>query len=201
METVMQMDKSTREEYSDNELALKFSQGDERAFSLIVLRYQKRLIQVATAILGDEDEAMDIAQETFVRAYGNRTSFRADSSVYTWLYRILYNLCISAIRKKKIVSFLSFDSQTERIDYPSTDSGPDEPCERKEILMTVKAALQELPVRQRTVFSMKQLEGLKHEEIAKVMGISVGAVKASYFHAVQKLRESLKHFGGDHGMC
>jgi len=187
-------------EHTDAELITIFKKGDESAFSQIVLRYQQRLLKVASAVLGDEDEAMDMVQEAFVKAYFNLKSFRGDSSLYTWLYRILYNLCISSLRKKKIISFFSFDSHDEFFNLPSHESDPLEKYERKEIQMAVKNAMEKLPSKQRMVFAMKQLDGLKHFEIAEIMGITEGAVKASYFHAIKKLREILNQYGGSDGM-
>ena len=86
----------------DSELVRRFKLGDESAFSHIVLKYQRRVLHVAQAILGYENEAMDLSQDTFVRAYFNIKKFREDSSLYTWLYRILYNLCLSSLRRRKI---------------------------------------------------------------------------------------------------
>lgn len=193
-------EKETDAEPIDTELIRSFKKGDESAFSQIVLRYQNRLLQAATIVLGDENEAMDIVQDAFVKAYFNLKSFRGDSSLYTWLYRILYNLCVSFLRRKKIISFLSFDSQNESFDFPSHEPDPEEKYERKEILSAVKNAMGKLPARQRMVFAMKQLEGLRHKEIAEIMGITEGAVKSSYFHAVKKLREILNQYGGEYGM-
>ena len=191
-------DQSTEINRTDSELVRNFKKSDESAFSQIVLRYQKRLVQVAAAVLYDEDEAMDMVQETFVKAYFNLKSFREESSLYTWLYRILYNICISSLRRKKIVSFISFDSGDEVLDFPSQRPDPEVESEHREIMSAVKKALKKLPVKQRMVFAMKQLDGLKHDEIAKAMGLTEGAVKASYFHAVRKLREMLKHYRGSY---
>lgn len=193
-------EKKTDAEPIDTELIRSFKKGDESAFSQIVLRYQNRLLQAATIVLGDENEAMDIVQDVFVKAYFNLKSFRGDSSLYTWLYRILYNLCVSSLRRKKIISFLSFDSKNESFDFPSHGPDPEEEYERKEILLAVKNAMEKLPAKQRMVFAMKQLEGLRHKEIAEIMGITEGAVKSSYFHAVKKLREILNQYGGEYGM-
>ena len=187
-------------EHTDAKLITFFKKGDESAFSQIVMRYQQRLLKVASAVLGDEDEAMDMVQEAFIKAYFNLKSFRGDSSLYTWLYRILYNLCISSLRKKKIISFFSFDSHDEFFNLPSHEPDPLEKYERQEIQMAVKNAMKKLPSKQRMVFAMKQLDGLKHFEIAEIMGITEGAVKASYFHAIKKLREILNQYGGSYGM-
>lgn len=188
------------EAIDDRELVKRFKKGNESAFTGIVNRYQRRLLQIAKLMLNDEDDAMDITQEAFVKAYFNLKSFREDSSLYTWLYRIVYNLCISHLRRKKIISFISFDHYEEVMEFHSTDPGPEKAYERKELMRAVTRAVNVLPLKQRTVFILKQVEGLTHGEIAEVMGITEGAVKASYFHAIRKLQETLKNYGEQYEM-
>jgi RNA polymerase sigma-70 factor (ECF subfamily) len=187
--------RNNRETVSDSELVRRFKEGNENAFALIVGRYQQRLVQVARTVLGDEDDAMDISQEAFVKAYFHLKTFREDSSLYTWLYRIVYNLCISHLRRKKIISFLSFNHHDEDEEFDSNEPNPGQICERREIMDAVNSAVDALPLKQRTVFTLRQMEGLTHGEIAKIMGITEGAVKASYFHAVRKLQTMLKRYG------
>ena len=188
------------ETLSDAELVRRFKMGDESAFSYVVLKYKERLLRAAQSILGDENDAMDISQETFIKVYFNIKKFRGDSSLYTWMYRILYNLCISALRRKKIISFVSLDERENSKGYISKLPDPGEEIERKEIRTAVNEALHELPLRQRTVFIMKQIDCLKHEEIADIIGITEGAVKASYFHAVKKLQKLLGKYGEEYEM-
>lgn len=192
--------RNDRETLSDIELVRRFKEGNEGAFTLIVGRYQQRLMQVARTVLGDEDDAMDISQEAMVKAYFHLKTFREDSSLYTWLYRIVYNLCISHLRRKKIISFFSFDAQEEVIEFESKEPGPGDTCEYNDILAAVNAAVDTLPLKQRTVFTLRQMEGLTHGEIAKIMGVTEGAVKASYFHAVRKLQTMLKRYGDAYEM-
>lgn len=184
-----------RPEADDAELVRSFRGGNESAFSAIVTRYQNRLFQVARSILGDDDDARDLSQEAFVKAYFHLKTFREESSLYTWLYRILYNLCISHLRRKKIISFFSFDHYDEQLEFESDEPNPGEVCERRELMDAIMGAVETLPLRQRTVFTLRQMEGLTHGEIAKIMGITEGAVKASYFHAVRKLQSLLKPYG------
>ena len=179
----------------DCELVSRFREGNENAFNAIVARYQQRLFRMAETLLGNDEDARDISQEAFVKAYFNLKSFREDSSLYTWLYRIVYNLCISHLRRKKIISFFSLDQHDEGMEFDSKEPDPSETLERKEILGAVTNALKSLPPKQRAVFTLHQLEGLTHGEIAGIMGITEGAVKASYFHAVRKLQERLRHYG------
>jgi len=179
----------------DRMLVRRFRGGDESAFNAIVSKYRQRLFRMAETLLGNEEDALDISQEAFVKAYYNLKTFREDSSLYTWLYRIAYNLCISQLRRKKILSFVSFDQYEEPMEFDSKDPGPEVEYERKDIVKAVNKALVSLPPKQRAIFGLRQIDGLTHGEIAKIMGITEGAVKASYFHAVRKLQELLKHYG------
>jgi len=179
----------------DRELVSRFREGNENAFNAIVDRYQQRLFRMAETLLGNEEDARDISQEAFMKAYLNLKSFREDSSLFTWLYRIVYNLSISHLRRKKIISFLSFDTQDEVMELDSKDPNPGEVYERKKVMEAVTTALGSLPPKQRAVFTLRQIEGLTHREIAGIMGITEGAVKASYFHAVRKLQGLLKQYG------
>jgi RNA polymerase sigma-70 factor, ECF subfamily len=182
----------------DHRLVARFRGGDESAFNAIVARYRNRLFRTAESLVGNEEDALDISQDAFAKAYFNLKSFREDSSLYTWLYRIVYNLSISHIRRKRIVSFISFDRTEEPMEFDSKEPGPAETTERKEVIRAVNDALAELPPKQRAVFTFRQIDGLAHNEIAKIMGITEGAVKASYFHAVRKLRHLLKQYGEGH---
>ncbi len=184
---------------TEQELVKRFQAGDERTFDMIVTQYHSRLINVASVILGDADEADDMVQETFVKAYFKHKSFRGDSSLYTWLYRILHNMCITALRKRKSKTIISFDTNNEdTFEFPSNESNPLDESEKKDIREAVNEAMKQLPLQQRTVFAMKQIDGMKHHEIASVLGITEGAVKASYFHAVQKLKGLLQQYRGDY---
>ena len=184
----------------DAELILQFKNGSESAFTTLVKRHQPRLLQVATVLLKDENDAMDIVQDVFVKVYYSLRSFREDSALYTWLYRILYNRCITHLRKKKIVSFFSIGDDENAIDIPSTTPIPDKEYENRELMGAINAAIEKLPIRQRTAFSLKQINDLKFSEIAGIMGITEGAAKASYFHAVKKLQDLLKNYGDEYGL-
>ena len=191
---------SVDNDVNDAELIRQFKNGNETAFTTLVKRHQPRLLQVATVLLKDENEAMDVVQDVFVNVYYSLRSFREDSALYTWLYRILYNRCITYLRKKKIVSFFTIGDDEETIDIPSTTPTPDKVYENRELISAIHAAIEKLPIRQRTVFTLKQINDLKFSEIARVMGITEGAAKASYFHAVRKLQDLLKHYGDDYGL-
>lgn len=180
----------------DAELVQRFRNGDQHAFDEIVLKYQNRLIRAARGLLGNEHAAMDASQDTFVQAYRHLGGFRGESGLFTWLYRILHNRCLSIRRHEAVIPFVSADDD----DMPeAVYSGPDpgEETERRGFRRAVETALVGLPERQRVIFEMRQFEGLTHHEIGDLLGITEGAVKSSYFHAVRKLQQELEPWNRD----
>jgi RNA polymerase sigma-70 factor, ECF subfamily len=133
-------------------------------------------------LAGNVEDAKDLTQEVFIRAYRGLDDFKGQSEIKTWLYRIAINLG-SSWRKKESISSISLDEIPE----PPAPESQDSPAVR-----AVKKAVQELPYKQRMVFVMHQYEGFKHEEIAKITGRSEGSVKANYHQAVEKLKIKLK---------
>lgn len=192
--------KSVRDDLTDEILIEKFRAGDDHAFTMLVKRYQVRVANMASMLVGDDHHGMDIAQDAFVKVYENLGRFRGDSGFYTWLYRIVYNCAMNHIRKRRISSWLPLGGDDEEIDVPSDTPDPAKCFEDAEIRRAVNQALKKLPVRQRTVFTLKQLDGLKFREIADVLEITEGAAKASYFHAVKKLQDHLKEYGEAYGL-
>ena len=169
--------------------------GDEAAFDEVVLRHHERLIQFIYRVVGDRDEAADIAQDTFIKAHERFSDFRGSSGLFTWLYRIAYNESISLLRRRKLRSYLRIgtDGSTgEGWDRAlSIESDPTQHLESEQLQQEVAAAVAALPPRQRAIFSMRHYEEMSHADIARVIGRSEGAVRANYFHAVRKLREQL----------
>jgi RNA polymerase sigma-70 factor (ECF subfamily) len=177
---------------SDEALVRQFKQGDDSAFNGIVRRYQEKLYYVALRMVNDHDEASDLSQEAFVRAYEGLAKFEEGSSLYTWLYRIVVNLCINHLRARKARQIVSLDALVEPL--ASSKHTPEQDAEQKDFREAVGEAVEQLPPRQKAVFILRQYEQLSHEEIARTLGRSVGAVKANYFHAVKKLQKSLAEF-------
>jgi RNA polymerase sigma-70 factor (ECF subfamily) len=173
---------------ADAELVRRAQDGQESAFDQIVLRYQERIVGLASRLVRDPDEAMDIAQETFIRAYRQMPRFRGDSALYTWLHRIAANLSINRLRRQKVLAFLSLDSAA----LPAAGPEPEEELERVEFRRQVDAAVAALPPRQRAIFVLRHFEQLSHRQIAEILGSSEGAVRAGYFHAVKKLQHALR---------
>lgn len=137
----------------------------------------------------DHDDADDLVQEVFVKVWKNFDKFRQDSALYTWIYRIATNECLNFLKKKKNKFFLPIGDVAgelmQKIDEGSHISGD-------EIQLKLQKALLKLPDKQRLVFNMKYFEEMKFDEISEITKTSVGALKASYHHAVKKIEEFLK---------
>ena len=165
----------------------EFKIDDDRVFGQLVNRYKERIYSVVLRIVKNRDEAKDLAQEAFVKAYRNRQSFRAESAFYTWVYRIAVNLSLNFIKRDR-------GRQAESIDtiVPTafSESMPDK-LEQAELGQAIAEAIDKLPARQKTVFVLRHYEEKPHAEIAEILSITEGAVKANYHQAVQKLKTYL----------
>ena len=187
-----------REEYtalSDQEIVNRFQAGERRvSFTILVERYQKRIYFSARKMVGgDHDEADEIAQETFVKVYEALDSFRGDAKFYTWAYRIMMNAVIYKSRRKKIRKDVELDDVAETLE--SDVPLPDEAMQRKEMTALIEEAIETLPPKQREVFLFRFYDEMPYEEIATILGTSVGGLKANYFHAVKKLTEYVQRVG------
>lgn len=173
---------------AENELIEKTRRGDLEAFSALVRSHQEKAIHTAYSILGNWEEAKDAAQEGFVKAWKNMPSFKGGSRFSTWLYRILINVCKDEIRKKKNrLQVKTFGDDRE----PAQNESGLNLVLNQEIKTTLMNSIQKLPLGQRTVFSLRYLEGMSLEEIADVENLSVGAVKAHLWQAGQKVKKDL----------
>ena len=175
------------EELSDLQLIEEVRSGKRRAFTELMRRYQQRVYWVARRIVGTHEDADDIAQETFVKAFTALGDFRGESSFFTWLYRIAVNLSLNAVRKKQLVNYLRESEIINRI-FPSSED-PSRDVEFKETQSRLEEAVAQLPEKQRAVFVMRYYDELSYEEISEVMKTSVGGLKANFFHALRKVRE------------
>lgn len=175
---------------TDLELVQSFQQGNEGAFNQIVLRYQERLYWVARRFVNDHDQADDVVQDVLIKAYQGLGGFRADSEVFTWLYRITVNTAINQLRKARVREFLQLDDllNTE----PASDPAPDESLEQDEQRQLINEAVKRLPAKQKAVFLLRYYDELPYEQIAEILHTSVGGLKANYFHAVKKVADYVK---------
>lgn len=157
-------------------------------FNLLVREYQERIYWHVRKMVIDHDDADDLVQEIFVKVWKNLDSFREDSKLYTWIYRIATNECLTFLKKKKRKYFIPIhDVKSEligKLDDDTLLSGD-------EIQLKLQKALLKLPDKQRMVFNMKYFDEMKFKDIAEITKTSVGALKANYHHAVKKIEEFL----------
>jgi RNA polymerase sigma-70 factor (ECF subfamily) len=161
--------------------------GQREAFDIVVERHRRAVYQVCYRFVGNHEDASDLAQDVFIRAFRGLHRFRGQSALSTWLYRIAVNVCLNRVSAKK--------PQTEPIDArPHLDHRAVDPASelmRGERAAEVRAAISHLPKKQRATVILRVYHELSHEEIAKVLGSSVGAVKANFFHALANLKKLL----------
>ncbi len=175
----------------DKELLAKIRHPDTRnyGFNLLVRAYQQRVYSIVRKMVIDHDDADDLTQETFIKVHKAIDNFREDSQLYTWIYRIATNECLTFLNKKRRRFFLPIEDISRelsgKIDSSSHISGDD--IEKK-----LQKALLKLPDKQRLVFNMKYYEDLPYESMSEITGTSVGALKASYHHAVKKIEDFLQ---------
>ncbi len=170
----------------DSELLELFRKEDTKhyAFNLLVRQYQRRLYSFIRRTITDHDETQDVLQNTFIKAWNGLDGFRADSQLYSWLYRIAHNECLNHLRKMKRGLFVNSDVAMERL---TTTLDNSEHFSGDAIQQKLQRAVMRLPDKQRAVFNMKYFDRLKYEEMSKVTGTSVGALKSSYHIAVKKI--------------
>ena len=181
------------------ELVEKARSGDTESFSALVELHQERAIHAANALVGNLEDARDLAQEAFVKAYKNLDRFESKSRFYTWLYRILANTCKDFLRKRKLRRSFSFwfgkenDEEMDPLDRVADKSkNAEEKLENRELGFAMQNAANTLPFRQKLVFTLRYIEGLSLEEISESMNITIGAVKANLWQAGQKMQGLLK---------
>lgn len=178
-------------ECDDRQLIEQFLRGDERSFNLLVERHRERIYLLIWRMVRNREDALDLSQEVFVKAYRKLKSFRHESNFYTWLYRIAVNLALNFARREKFRSFLSLSDLSREL---VSGSLPSEEIERDQLSSRIDRAIIELPEKQRMVFILRHYEEMSVKEVADLLGKSEGTIKANYFQAIKKLRRSLKSY-------
>jgi RNA polymerase sigma-70 factor (ECF subfamily) len=189
-------------EQTDNELVARAKAGDRRAFERLVAKYQRRAFAVAMGYLKNPEDAMDAAQDAFVKVFRNIQGFKGDSSFYTWLYRIVVNVCIDHIRKHRKARNVEYDETFRRRDEAHVDplSGNTRPmhpgaaAESKQLHGVLAEALEQLSENHRTIIVLREVEGLSYEEIAEIMECHLGTVMSRLHHARKNLQTALKPY-------
>jgi RNA polymerase sigma-70 factor (ECF subfamily) len=186
-------------EPDDVALVRRCQQGDDRAFDELVTKYRSRVFAMIYHLVHNEQDAWDLAQDGFLKAWKSLDRFRFQSSFYTWLYRIMTNVAIDWLRKKQIQAGQEFDDSIALQDLePGSDLAPKSaplPIEKlagKEIRQRIDAAIGKLSPEHRAVILLKEVEDLQYHEIAESVGCSIGTVMSRLFYARKKLQVMLK---------
>jgi RNA polymerase sigma-70 factor, ECF subfamily len=184
---------------ADKRLVERVQHGDKQAFDLLVLKYQHRIIKLVSRYIRDPSDAMDVAQDAFLKAYRALPNFRGESAFYTWLYRIAINTAknylVMQSRHLLETEVIPENEEGEQFELESTlkeYSTPENMVLTDEIQATIVAAIDDLPDDLRTAILLREVEGLSYEEIANVMGCPVGTVRSRIFRARESVDNRLK---------
>lgn len=186
---------------SDVMLVERAVAGDQHAFELLVIKYQRRIQRLIGRMVRDVDLVEDIAQETFIRAYRALHQFRGDAQFYTWLYRIAVNTAkkfLLELKRDPTVSESAFKSTDEDDETswsgiePTSDETPESVLAAKEIAAVVSAALEALPEDLKQALSLREIEGMSYEEISALMSCPIGTVRSRIFRAREAISAKVK---------
>ena len=174
-------------ELDDSALVSAAAAGSREAFDVLVERHRRTVYQICYRFVNNHEDASDLAQDAFLRAYRALHTFKGNSAFSTWLYRVAVNVCLNRVSAKQ--------APTEPLDQREHQDVrgelPDREVLRQERAATVRAAIARLPKKQRTTMILRMYHELPHDEIAAILGSSVGAVKANFFHALANLKKLL----------
>jgi RNA polymerase sigma-70 factor (ECF subfamily) len=199
--TQAQIDARAQQRIEDDDLIREAQGGERTAFDALVRRYDQSVLRLALHMLGNEQDAQDVHQEAFIKAYRHLSNFRFECSFYTWLYRIVTNLCLDQLRRRKSRRedpSTVFDANGGEMDLMANISddramaNPARELERKIMGEQIKDALDKLTPRERTVFELKHYQGLKLRTIGEMLSTTEETAKNTLFRATRKLREQLK---------
>lgn len=187
---------NTNPSASDESLVRAAHQGDMNAFEELVKRHREKIFARAFSMLRNEDEAVDLSQEAWVKAWQRLNQFQGDSSFVTWITRIVINLCLDHLRRQKrqkTDSIEQMDEETGGVErqLPVITPNPTEKLERQELRTRINRALEQLSEEHRTVLVLHEFEEMEYKEIAKTMGCSIGTVMSRLFYARRRMASLL----------
>ena len=192
------MDNLKSQELRDEELVALCQQGQGQYFDLLVRKYMEKAFRIAFDFTRDKEEAKDLSQEAFLRAFSRIKQFDGRSSFYTWFYRLVVNLCLDYARRKGRVRWQSLDSiveeNPERAELADSSRAPEQQAMAGEAKRRAESTLKSMPDRQRTAFLLRNHQGLPIADIAKVMKTTEATVRVYLHRAVAALRQSLLEF-------
>ncbi|HXM04332.1 MAG TPA: sigma-70 family RNA polymerase sigma factor [Chthoniobacterales bacterium] len=186
-------------EHDDIALVRRCQKGDALAFEQLVIKYRSKVFSMIYGMVQNEQDAWDLAQEGFVKAWRSIHRFKGQASFYTWLYRIVTNVAIDSLRRKSFKKTAEFDDEIAATQVepgsktmPQPDPMPHQGLEREEIRHRIEHAINKLSPEHRAVIVMKEIEELQYNEIAEALGCSIGTVMSRLFYARKKLQTLLK---------
>jgi len=177
---------------SDTELLIQFRNPitKEKAFTAIIKKYQEKLYWHVRRMVIEHEDANDVLQNVFVRVWNGLENFREDSQLYTWLYRIATNECLTYIEQQKKRSAVALDEVESGL---SNKIKADSHFDANRLEWKLQLAIQQLPEKQRLVFNLRYYDEMPYEEMSRVLDTSEGALKASYHHAVKKIEDYIRN--------
>ncbi len=179
----------------DRGLVERAAQGDREAFGALVQRHQDRAFNLAYQIVRNREDALDVAQEAFVKAYGSLPNFKGEASFTTWIHRIVVNVAIDTLRRRRRGNPTPYDDQramSEEVEGgPTTPDDPEAALGARQVRSLLRRGIQALPPAQRAVLVLREIEGMTYEEIARAVGCNPGTVMSRLFYARRRLAQVL----------
>jgi RNA polymerase sigma-70 factor, ECF subfamily len=186
----------------DNELVLRVQEGDKKAFDVLIMKYQQRIVHVITGFVHDPVEALDVAQETFIKAYRAIPNFRCDSAFYTWLYRIAINTSknyLTARARRPPATDVDAADATNVYEAPELKEfeTPESSMLSNELELVIHQAIEGLQEDTATAIKLRELEGMSYEEISQVMECPIGTVRSRIFRAREAIDKQIQEVMGE----
>jgi RNA polymerase sigma-70 factor (ECF subfamily) len=191
---------SSQAGFDESELVTRARQGDNRAFSTLVKQYEAKIFRLAQHITQNREDAEDVLQETFLKAYEHLDQFQGNSKFYTWIVRIAVNQALMKLRRRRTDKSVSLDEtidtgeDTVTREVAAWDEDPEQRFSREELAEILDTAVQDLTPTYRSVFLLRDVDDLSTEETAEALGISIPAVKSRLLRARLQLREKLTRY-------
>lgn len=184
---------------TDEELVRRAQAGNGEAFEELVRRYERKVYNIAYRLMGNERDASEVLQDTFLRAYRFLPKFQFKSSFFTWLYRIATNVSLTRLRRREKVQLVSLDEPADSdggtpLDLPDYRYNPEKLMQQRELREALHEAVEKLPPEYRSVVVLRDLEGLSNEEASKVLNLTVAAVKSRLHRGRLELRKALAKY-------
>jgi len=180
----------------DRDLVERSTRGDREAFGVLVRRHQDRVFNLAYHVVRNREDALDVAQDAFVKAFSSLSSFKGEASFTTWMHRIVVNLAIDCLRRRRRGEPSGYDdrrvlSEEASASFVASDD-PETVLETRQVRSLLGRGIQALPPAHRAVLVLREIEGLSYEEIGRVVGCSLGTVMSRLFYARRKLQKVLQ---------